>query len=247
MKVVIKKDAEQAGKYAAEIISGIIRKKPAAVIGLATGSTPLVAYGELARMHREDGLDFSRVTTFNLDEYVGVKPDNPASYRYFMEESLFKRVNLKAENTNVPDGMAPDISASCAGYEKKIAGLGGIDIQLLGIGGNGHIAFNEPGSDFESRTRLQKLDGKTIEDNSRFFGNDPELVPKSAVTMGIGTIMEAKKIILVATGSGKADAVRKSLEGPVTKDVPGSALRRHPDVTFVLDEEAAAKIKKIKE
>jgi len=244
MKVVIKDNFELAGKFAAEIISETIRIKPAAVLGLATGSTPLGVYRELIRLHRESGLDFSGVTTFNLDEYAGIKPDDPASYRFFMEENFFRHINLKSKNTNVPDGLAADIPAFCREYEKKLALCGGIDLQLLGLGANSHIAFNEPGSDFKSRTHLQKLDWKTIEDNSRFFGNNPGLVPGHALTMGIGTIMEAKKIILLASGRGKADAVKKSLEGPVTQGVPGSVLQQHPDATFIIDREAAEKLGK---
>jgi glucosamine-6-phosphate deaminase len=196
-------------------------------------------------MHKEGGLDFSRVVTFNLDEYIGLPPTHPQSYRYFMDENLFRHVNIRMENTHVPNGLLDDLQKTCKEFEEVIRGSGGIDLQLLGIGGNGHIAFNEPGSPFDSRTRAVNLSERTIKDNARFFRSIDE-VPRQAISVGMGTIMEVKKIILLASSAGKAEAVAKSVEGPITADVPASILQRHPDCTFILDEEAASKLTRSK-
>jgi len=241
IKVQIAKDYDELSKKAADIIADSIRKKPNVVLGLATGGTPLGCYQELIRMHREEGLDFSRVVTFNLDEYLGLPPTHPQSYRYFMDENLFRHVNIKMENTHVLNGMSNDPQKTCKEFEKAIKESGGIDFQLLGIGANGHIAFNEPGSSFESRTRVVNISEQTIKDNARFFKSIDE-VPRQALSMGIGTIMEAKKIALLATGMGKAEAVAKSVEGPITTNVPASILQRHPECTFILDKEATFKL-----
>jgi len=241
IKVQIAKDYNELSKKAADIIADSIRKKPNVVLGLATGGTPVGCYQELIRMHREEGLDFSRVVTFNLDEYLGLPPTQPQSYRYFMDENLFRHVNIKMENTNVLNGMSKDPQKTCKEFEKAIKEPGGIDFQLLGIGANGHIAFNEPGSSFESKTRVVNISEQTIKDNARFFKSIDE-VPRQALSMGIGTIMEAKKIALLATGVGKAEAVAKSVEGPITTNVPASILQRHPECTFILDKEAAFKL-----
>lgn len=241
IKVFIVKSYEELSKRAAETIAGAIRSKPNSVLGLATGGTPVGCYRELIRMHKEEGLDFSRVVTFNLDEYIGLPPTHPQSYRYFMDENLFHHVNIKIENTHVPNGLSDDPQRTCKGFEEAIRKAGGIDLQLLGIGANGHIAFNEPGSPFDSRTRVVNLSERTIEDNARFFKSIDE-VPRQALSMGIGTIMEARKIVLLASGVRKAEVVAKSVEGSITTDVPASVLQRHPDCTFILDEEAASKL-----
>jgi len=244
IEVSIKKGYDELSKRAAEIIADAIRNKPNLVLGLATGSTPIGCYRELVRMHREEGLDFSRVVTFNLDEYIGLPPTHPQSYRYFMDENLFNHVNIKIENTHVPNGLSDDLQRTCKDFEEAIKSSGGIDLQLLGIGSNGHIAFNEPGSPFDSRTRVVKVSEQTIKDNARFFESIDE-VPRQAISMGTGTIMEARKIILLASGAGKADAVAKSVKGPVTEEVPASILQTHPNCIFVIDEAAASKLENI--
>lgn len=241
IKVFIAKGYDELSKRAAEIIADAIKSKPNPVLGLATGGTPVGCYRELIRMHKEEGLDFSKVVTFNLDEYIGLPPTHPQSYRYFMDENLFNHVNIKIENTHVPNGLSDDPQRTCKEFEEAIKRSGEIDLQLLGIGANGHIAFNEPGPPFDSRTRVVRLSERTIKDNARFFKSIDE-VPRQAISMGMGTIMEAKKIVLLASGAGKADAVAKSVEGPITTDVPASILQKHPDCTFILDEAAASKL-----
>lgn len=241
INISIVKDYGEMSRRAARIIADAIRNKPNLVLGLATGGTPVGCYQELIRMHKEEGLDFSRVITFNLDEYIGLLPEHPQSYRYFMNENLFCHVNIRMENTHVLDGTSDDSRKTCEEFEDAIRKAGGIDLQLLGIGGNGHIAFNEPGSPFDSRTMVVSLSERTIKDNARFFKSIDE-VPRQALTMGIGTIMEARKIILLASGARKAEAVAKSVEGPITTDVPASVLQRHPDCTFIPDEAAASKL-----
>ena len=241
IEVLIEKGHDELSKRAARFIAGAIRNKPNSVLGLATGGTPVGCYRELIRMHREEGLDFSKVVTFNLDEYVGLPPTNPQSYRYYMNENLFNHVNIRMENTHVPDGMTNDPQRTCREFEELIEASGGVDFLLLGIGTTGHIGFNEPGSPFGSRTRLVDLSEQTRRDNARFFRSIDE-VPRQAISMGIGTIMDARKIVLLASGAGKADAVAKSIEGPITEDVPASILQKHPDCTFILDEEAASKL-----
>ena len=243
MEVIVKENYEEMSKLAAQLIAEVIRKKPRAVLGLATGSTPIGTYKELIRMHKEEGLDFSQIVTFNLDEYVGLPPDHPQSYRYFMNEQLFNHINIRMENTHVPNGMAKDLKAECEKYEQMIKEAGGIDIQLLGIGANGHIAFNEPGSSLGSRTRIKTLTEKTRQDNARFFDNDINKVPKYAITMGIGTILEARKLILLASGENKADAVAKAVEGPITAQCPASVIQLHRNVIVIVDKAAANKLK----
>lgn len=242
VKVVIKPTSDEMSRAAARIFADRIRKKPNIVLGLATGSTPVKMYKELIRMHKEEGLDFSKVLTFNLDEYLGLSGDHDQSYRYFMNDNLFNHINIKKENTRVLNGKAKDPAKECKQFEEAIRKAGGIDIQLLGIGGNGHIAFNEPGSAKNSRTRVVDLDERTIQDNSRFFKSANE-VPRQALSMGIGTIMEAKEIVLIADKASKAEAVSKSVEGPVTERVPASLLREHQNVTFVVDKDAAGLLK----
>jgi len=239
VKVLIVKNYEELSLETALRIAEAVRSNPDIVLGLATGGTPLGCYRELIRMHREEGLSFSRVTTFNLDEYVGLPPDHPQSYHYYMFHNLFDHVDVRRENVHIPDGMAEDLDEECRRYEEAIKEAGGIDLQLLGIGRNGHIGFNEPGSPFDSRTRVVKLSEQTRKDNARFFNSIDE-VPTHAITMGIGTIMEARRIILIASGEAKADAIAKAVKGPKTVDVPASALQDHPDCLFIIDKEAAS-------
>lgn len=241
MEVVIKESYDDVAKLSAELIADVVRHKPRAILGLATGSTPLGTYKELIRLHKEEGLDFSRVTTFNLDEYVGLEHDHPQSYHFFMHDNLFKHININPKNVHVPDGTAKDVPAFCRWYEEQIVKAGGLDIQLLGIGGNGHIAFNEPGSSLGSRTRVKTLDDRTRQDNARFFRNFNE-VPKYAITMGIGTIMDARQLILLANGAGKADAIAKTCEGPITAMVPATIVQLHPKATIIVDKAASTKL-----
>jgi glucosamine-6-phosphate deaminase len=238
VRVIVEHDRERVAHHGAAFVAALVRRKPTCVLGLATGSTPLGLYAELVRLHREEGLDFSRVVTFNLDEYVGLGPAHPQSYRHFMQQNLFDHVNIDQRNTHVPDGRALDFDAYCEQYERKIREEGGIDLQILGIGGDGHIAFNEPGSSLGSRTRLKTLTEETVRDNARFFGSE-EAVPRLAITMGVGTILESRQCLLLACGSSKARAIRDTIEGPVTAQVTASALQLHRDVVAVLDEEAA--------
>ena len=239
MRVIIETEADAVGRRAAHMIAQLVRRKPDCVLGLATGSTPLGVYAELVRLHTEEGLDFSQVTTFNLDEYVGLAPSHPQSYRYFMQEHLFSGINIPPQNAHVPDGRALDFESYCERYEQMIADAGGIDLQLLGIGSDGHIAFNEPGSSLGSRTRLKTLTRETIRDNARFFGGE-EQVPRLAITMGVGTILESRRCLLLALGENKAAAVRDAIEGPVTAQVTASALQLHREVTAIVDPAAAA-------
>lgn len=244
MQVIITADTKEMGKEGAKIIAEALKKKPNLVLGLATGSTPIPLYQELIRMHKEEGLDFSKVTTFNLDEYLGLPPTHDQSYRYFMNTQLFDPINIPKEKTHVLSGTEQDPAAHCKQYEEWIKAAGGIDIQVLGIGGNGHIAFNEPGSTFESRTRVVDLTQETIQANSdgRFFKEAKE-VPTQALSMGMGTIMEARKVILLANGLKKADAVVKSVEASPTTSVPASALQKHQDAIFIVEKEAATQLK----
>ena len=238
MRVIIEATVDVASRRAARFVADLVRRKPNCVLGLATGSTPLGTYRELIRLHQEDGLDFSQVTTFNLDEYVGLGPTDPNSYRFFMQTNLFEHINIEPSRTNVPDGRALDFDAHSRMYEQRIKDAGGIDLQVLGVGTDGHIAFNEPGSSLGSRTRLKTLTSETIRDNARFFGGE-EQVPRLAVTMGVGTILESKRCLLLAFGAAKAPAVRDTVEGPLTAQVTASALQLHREVIAVFDEAAA--------
>lgn len=242
--MIIQKDAEQASVVAARIVGRLVREKPDAVLGLATGSTPVRLYRELIRLHREEGLDFSRVTTFNLDEYVGLAPDHPASYRVFMQVNLFDHVNIPASNVHIPDGTASDIPAHCQAYEDAITAAGGIDLQVLGIGSDGHLGFNEPTSSLASRTRIKTLTEGTRRDNACFFASIRD-VPRHCITMGMGTILDSRVCLLLAFGAAKANAVAKSVEGPITAMIPGSALQLHRHVHVLLDEAAAAGLEKL--
>ncbi|WP_304131244.1 glucosamine-6-phosphate deaminase [Ignavibacterium album] len=241
MLVIIKENYQEMSTEAAKQVASLIRKKPDCVIGFATGSTPLGLYKELIRMHKEEGLDFSKVVSFNLDEYVGLPPNHPESYHYFMWENLFKHININPSNVHIPMGMAEDIDAFCEWYEQKIIEHGGIDLQILGIGANGHIAFNEPGSSLGLRTRIKTLDEKTRMDNARFF-NSMDEVPKYAITMGVGTIMEAKRLLLLANGIKKADAIKATVEGPIMAKYPATIVQLHRYATVIIDKEAASKL-----
>ncbi len=239
MKTIIKEDYEEMSKAAARIIADEIRKKPDMVLGLATGGTPVGMYKELVRMYNEEGLDFSQVTTFNLDEYCGLCPENGQSYHYFMNENLFNHVNIKQENIHIPDGKAEDADEFCREYDSDIQKAGGIDLQVLGIGGNGHIGFNEPADRLITGTHVTPLTKQTRQANARFF-SEGETVPDKAVTMGLGTIMNAKKILLMATGKKKAGIMAKLLNNTsVTTQVPASFLHLHNDTTVIMDKEAA--------
>jgi len=239
MEVTICKDYDEVSRLAAQIVASTVRAVPDAVLGFATGSSPLGLYKELIRMHKEEGLDFSQVTTFNLDEYYGLPGDHPQSYRYFMNENLFKHINVPMEQTHVPDGTAEDWAKACEEYEDLIEEMGGIDVQILGIGSDGHIAFNEPGSSLGSRTRRVYLTEQTIADNARFFERRED-VPTSAISMGVGTILEAATCVMVVTGANKAPALAAAVEGPVTCMNTASALQWHPDTWVFCDEAAAA-------
>lgn len=242
MQVKILSSYEQVSVAAAQEVKQALNSKPNAVLGLATGSTPLGLYKELVRMHREEGLDFSQVTTFNLDEYVGLGREDEQSYHYFMHENLFRHINIPPQNIYIPSGTNDNYEAFCAWYETRITECGGIDLQILGIGTDGHIAFNEPTSSLGSRTRIKTLAKQTIDDNSRFFDR-AEDVPIYAITMGVGTILEAKRIVLLAAGENKASAIAAAVEGPVTSMVTASALQLHQDAATYVDETAASQLK----
>ena len=241
MKIYKAKDYKDMSRKAANIISAQVIMKPNCVLGLATGSTPIGTYDQLVEWYNKGDLDFSEVTTVNLDEYKGLPRTNDQSYYYFMHQHLFDRVNIDPERTNVPNGMEPDAEKECGRYEDLIRSLGGVDLQLLGLGHNGHIGFNEPGEAFEKETHCVDLTESTIEANKRFFASADD-VPKQAYTMGIKTIMQAKKILIVVNGENKADIVERAFFGPVTPEVPASILQLHNDVTLVGDEAALAKI-----
>jgi glucosamine-6-phosphate deaminase len=242
MLVVLQRDKEEVSLQAARMIAGAIRRNPALRLGLATGGTMVGVYRELVRQHREEGLDFSRLVTFNLDEYLGVAPEHPQSFHHFMQEHLFTHVNVSRANIHIPDGtIKRDYDAYCEKYEQAIRDAGGIDLQLLGIGRNGHIGFNEPMSSLGSRTRMKELSAETIEDNRKAFAPGEEM-PQCAITVGIGTILETRRILLLATGASKAEAIAKSIEGPVAASVTASALQLHRDVTFIVDEKAGAQL-----
>lgn len=243
MEIIIQSCAQESSISAAKLIAKLIREKPNAVLGLATGRTPIPLYQELIRLHREEGLDFSRVTTFNLDEYLGLHPEHPASYHLFMHENFFSQVNIPSRNIHIPDGTTLDVPAHCQAYEEAIRRAGGIDLQLLGIGSDGHIGFNEPTSSLASRTRIKTLTKRTRQDNAHFFST-PEEVPQHVITMGIGTILEARHLIVLAFGSAKANAVAAMVEGPITAMVPASVLQMHRIVTALIDEPASTKLQK---
>jgi len=239
MEIIIQPTQQAATDIAARIIARLLKEKPDAVLGLATGSTPLLLYQTLISMN----LDWSRVRTFNLDEYIGLPQEHPQSYHSFMGENLFTHINIATENIHIPDGNAPDIPRFCRAYEDQIRASGGIDLQVLGIGTDGHIGFNEPTSSLASRTRIKTLTEQTCKDNARFFGREED-VPKHVITMGIGTIMEARQNLLLAFGTNKAHAIAGAVEGPITSINPASILQMHPSVTCCLDESAAGELKR---
>ncbi len=236
-RVIVGKNPEEVGKLAADIFEELIQRKPACLLGLATGSTPIPLYRELVAREKAGKIDFSRVRSANLDEYKGLEPTHEQSYRYFMQDNLFNHISIKPENTIVPSGLTDDVDAMCEAYEAKIEEWGGVDIQLLGIGHDGHIGFNEPDDHFPKMTHETKLTDMTIEANKRFFNSIDE-VPRAAYTMGIGTIMAARKVVLIATGADKKEIVKKTFFGPVDPQIPASILQFHPNVTLLVDEAA---------
>ena len=238
MRLIVAKDYEDVSRKAANIIAAQIQLKPDCVLGLATGSSPVGTYKQLIAKYESGDLDFSKVHTVNLDEYVGLTKDHDQSYAYFMRSNLFDHVNIDQANCNIPNGMNPDAEAECARYDAVIDSFGGADLQLLGLGPNGHIGFNEPGEAFELETHCVDLTPATIEANKRFFDGNEDLVPKQAYTMGIKTIMQARKVLVVANGLAKAKAVKAVVSGPVSPECPGSILQMHPDCILVADEEA---------
>jgi len=241
MEIIIRESHQSAVNLTADIIANALRKRPDLVLGLATGRTMEALYAELARRHKEEGLDFSKATTFNLDEYIGLPPEDPNSYRYYMKTHLFDRVNINPDRTHLPDGMANNIEAECALYEQRIKSAGGIDLQLLGIGRSGHIGFNEPLSALFSRTRPKALAPWTIEQNAPLFP-EPSLMPRRAITMGVGTILDAGRCLMLATGAEKAEVVAKATEGPMTAMLSATALQVHPRCTVIVDEDASARL-----
>ena len=242
MRIYRAKDYHDMSREAANIISAQVIMKPDCVLGLATGSTPVGTYAQLVEWYKKGDLDFSEVKTVNLDEYKGLERSNEQSYFYFMCEHLFNKVNIDLSNVNIPDGTEPDAEAECARYEAKIKELGGVDLQLLGIGHNGHIGFNEPNAQFDRRTHCVNLTQSTIDANKRFFASEDE-VPRQAYTMGIKTIMQASKILMVVSGEDKAEIIEKAFFGPITPEVPASVLQLHNDVILVGDEAALSRIK----
>ena len=245
MEIIIQPTYAKLVAVSAKIIRDALLKKPNLVLGLATGSTPIGLYEALARMHKTDGLDFSKVTTFNLDEYVGIPSSHPYSYHTFMETHFFSAVNIRPENCHIPQSIVVGHEEFCEKYEAAIVNAGGIDIQVLGVGKDGHIGFNEPSSSLGSRTRLKTLTQSTLEANAPHFGGTVDAVPKMAITMGVGTIMEAKQCLLLASGESKAEAIAHAVEGPITAEVPASVLQMHPRTIAVIDEGAASQLKRV--
>lgn len=237
MRIIAVKDYEELSRAAASLIAAQVLSKPDSVLGLATGSSPVGAYQKLIQWHRAGALDFSDCSTVNLDEYVGLTKDDPQSYARFMRENLFDHINIPAERRNIPDGTNSDAAAECARYDKVIGSLGGIDLQLLGIGRNGHIGFNEPGDVFIRDTNCVQLTSSTIEANKRFFDREED-VPHRAYTMGVGAIMQAKRVLLIASGKDKAEAIKAAVQGPITPRVPASILQLHRDFVLAADEAA---------
>ena len=242
MRIICAKDYQDVSRKAANIIAAQIQLKPDCVLGLATGSSPVGTYQELIKMYEAGDLDFSKVSTVNLDEYVGLTKDHDQSYAYFMRTNLFDHVNIDQANCNIPNGMNPDAEGECARYDAVIASFGGADLQLLGLGPNGHIGFNEPADAFVKATNKVELTKATIDANARFFETRDD-VPKFAYTMGIGGIMQAKRVLLVVNGEKKAQAVKDCFFGPITPNAPGSILQLHPDFTLVADEAALSLVK----
>ncbi len=241
MEVIIQPNQEAAASLVARIIARELRTNPHLVLGLATGRTMERVYRHLANLHKEEKLDFSLCRTFNLDEYVGLGPADPNSYRHYMDHHLFQHVNVDPRNTHLPNGLATDLEAECRGYEATIQRFGGIDLQLLGLGQAGHIGFNEPLSALRSRTRVKALTPTTIKQNAPLFGGE-EQVPRRAITLGVGTILESRRCLLLATSPAKAEVIAKAVEGPITSMISATTLQLHPRCTVVVDEDAAAKL-----
>lgn len=241
MKIIIKEDYQAVSRKAAMMTAGQVNLKSNSVLGLATGSTPIGMYQELIKMYQNSDVDFSAVRTFNLDEYYKLAPDNSQSYHYFMYENLFKHININPENISILDGMTSDVEKECCQYEEAIRDCGGIDLQILGIGVNGHIGFNEPDTALNVSTALVDLTDDTIKANSRFFAS-PELVPEKALSVGMGVILKARRIILLASGENKAEAIRDTVNGLVSTQIPSSFLQIHPDATIIIDRAAASLI-----
>ncbi len=241
MEVVIT-TADRAATLVAVAVTALVARRPEAVLGVATGSSPLAVYDELARRVADGRLSLARASAFMLDEYVGLPADHPERYRTVIERDFVSKVDIDPSRVHGPDGLAEDLPAACAAYEQAITDAGGVDLQLLGIGSDGHIAFNEPGSSLASRTRIKSLTRQTREDNARFFGGDVDAVPRHCLTQGIGTIMAARHIVLVATGRGKAEAVHQLAEGPISALWPATALQMHPHVTVLVDGAAASRL-----
>lgn len=242
MNIIRTKDYDEMSKQACELVVEKLTVLQGPVLGLATGSTPEGMYECLIEKNKQKEVSFKNVTTFNLDEYIGLDKDDPNSYHYFMQENLFKHVDIQSENTHLPNGTADDLQAECKRYEKLMEDAGGIDLQILGLGTNGHIGFNEPGAKFDGETDIVDLAQATLDANARFF-DSIEDVPTQAVTMGIGSIMEADEIILLVSGESKAEALANTINGDVTEDFPSSILQKHPNVTIIADEAALAKVK----
>jgi glucosamine-6-phosphate deaminase len=241
LNIIIVEDANELAVHAANRIRRQIEEKASSVLGLATGSTPEKTYQRLVSYHRDEGLDFSQITTFNLDEYLGLPPEHNQSYHWFMHHHLFNHVNINPKNVHLPPGMPKDPDAAGAEYDRIISEAGGIDLQLLGVGSDGHIAFNEPGSSLASRTRVKTLTEQTIRDNARlFFDGNEQQVPRFALTMGVASILDARQLLLLASGEGKAAVVRALVEGPVTSAITASALQLHPAATVLIDKAAAS-------
>lgn len=239
MEVIIQPHADQAARLTSLLMADCIRRKPDTVLGLATGRTMERVYAQLTRLHREEGLDFSACRTFNLDEYIGLAPDDPHSYRHYMNEHLFRLVNIPMARTHLPDGMAADVKAACQDYERCIRYCGGIDLQLLGIGVSGHIGFNEPLSAIRSRTRDKALTPATLRQNAPMFGGDINRMPRRAITMGVGTILEARRLVVLVTGAEKAEILARAVEGPITSMISASAIQLHESCVVIVDEAAA--------
>lgn len=243
IRIYVVESYEEMSRQAANIVASQVLLNPTSVLGLATGGTPVGMYEELVKKHKEGTLNFSEVTTFNLDEYYPISGDNNQSYCYYMNENLFNHINVDKDNIHIPNGMAEDIETECEEYEEMIQKAGGIDLQVLGIGPNGHIGFNEPDVKFEAGTHKVKLDQHTIEANARFFDSIKD-VPTEAISMGIKTIMQARKILLLANGEGKAEIVKNMILGDISPNLPASILQLHGDVTVIIDKEAAKELKK---